>query len=384
MGDKRWQDYKMEACATMLGPKIGYSDLLDEAITAKSIEDQKLRAATSPLRPSSAGYCARRLAYDLDEVRNGTKYEREPMKPATTRLLDLGHAIEMHVLKYFQLLKLDIRYRQQILTFFPIESSDLNLPHQILEGSCDFALMGTGGVGDVKSKGSRFSIAYKSTWDEELEKLAAMESIDRITDTLFYADHLPSLISELGDDFLADNLYQVNLYAMAPFMRERGINHGFVLRYEKNSSRLMEIRFRPSEEILEKVRVKFNTINKAVEAKNPESVEKEFWLGSVKCAFCPHKNICWRENDALKEHFKTYPDKRWPKKIEEESALVHLFKAYEAFSKKQDKFDTFREVLISEMVEKGLFKIELPWGHVYELKKLKTPKEHWELRRSKK
>ena len=381
-----------EMSTVMLGPPCGYTDLLDYEIeleAQKQLEAKREGKGKFPLTPSSSGFCARRLAYDLMEYRGHAVYESTPITPQLYRLFELGHAIEYQSLKTFKLLKVFTqKYKQQVLTFFPIERGIEGLKADLMEGQCDFVFWNEKYkcIGDVKSKKDKFSYAYKTNWDEELDRFDSMDSLVRFSDTAFYADNLDAFIEELGDDFLTDNLYQLNLYAMSDFMKERGIDHCILYRYNKNDSRHMEIRFRPSEKAFNYVRDKYNKINVAVDKKQPESVEKEYFLGSSRCAFCSYNKMCWGDTNALKEHFKTMPGKKWPTdiyKIEDSKDVENDFAEYEdgigaasTLKKKETK-------IIKWLLEKKINKIRLLNGHIYELKMLKTPTPHYELRRGK-
>jgi hypothetical protein len=104
----------------------------------------------------------------------------------------------------------------------------------------------------------------------------------------------------------------------------------------------------------------------------------------MKCAWCPYAKLCWDE-DALKAHFNTYEKKEWPTDINKlkDNILVDLFNVYESPDKKASQADAIETDIIKRLVEAEVKKIKLDNGHVYELKYLKTPKPHFDLRRSK-
>lgn len=380
---------------TILGPPVGYTDLLDYEIAQKLETDKEKRKnrevkGFNPIRPSNSGKCARALANDLMEYRGHVWHDKAVLEPRMHRLFELGHAIEMQALRTFQLLKVvEQRYKQQILTFFPLETANEDTKKEILEGSCDFVFWSEKykAIGDVKSKKDKFSAAYKTNWDEELARFSEFQSLVQLSETAFYADDLVAFINELGpDDFLCDNLFQLNLYALSEFIVQRGVDHCFLYRYNKNDSRHMEIRFRPSKAVYDYVKKKFNTVNVAVDNKNPCSVEKEFWLGSQHCAFCDYKAGCWDE-DALKEYFKQTP-KSWPTdidKLPQCDLLKAEFEKYETASSAGEAAEKHEGNILSVLTDEKVKcrKIKLTNGHVYEVKLLKTPRPHLELRRSK-
>lgn len=380
---------------SVLGPEVGWTDLLDYEITEKLKREQAAKLegkvkGTHPLRPSSAGYCGRRLAYDLMEFRGYANYNKPLLEPHVYRLFELGHAIEWQALKTFHLIPgVTQKYKQQILTFFSLERGVEGQPEEIVEGSTDFVLWNERfkGIGDVKSKKDKFSSAFKTGWDEELERIGMMESVTPLSATAFWVEDLPAFIEELGDDFLNDNLYQLNLYANADFIKSRGIDHAFLYRYCKNDSRHMEIRFKPSVEVYKEVQEKFNAVAIAVDHKKPDIIPKDFVLGSIRCAFCPYQQACWGdEANASKAFYATLPKKKWPTDIHrlaDAEVAASLFEEFEELERMVDKKERVEKEIIKLLDAEDVPKVKLSSGHVYEVKKLKTPRPHFELRRAK-
>lgn len=366
----------------VLGPAVGYTDLLDFEITEKLKGEAKEKFF--PLRPSSAGQCSRRLAYDLMEYYGHEKYEKELQEPNVYRLLSLGHSIEYSALRHFELLMgFKLKYKQQVVTVAQLKSfADEEAP--LIEGSMDVVLWSDKYkcVLDVKSQKDGWSAAYKSRWEETLDKYNEMQSLERIGESAYYADSLDALVEELGDDFLVDNLLQLNLYATSDFAKERKLDHGVIYKYNKNTSHHYEIRFRPSDTLTAKTVKKFQDVYNAVMQKNPELVTKDCQLGSARCAFCPYKAKCWGQ-DALKAWFKTFPKKQWATKSSEVAGVEELFIAYEALEATLDNREKIEQDIIKLLVDKEVRKIKLANGKVWEVKYLKSPKEHFELRRSK-
>lgn len=367
----------------ILGPEISYCELLDHEIQAKLAKD--VSEPKFPLRPSAGGYCARRLAFDLMEYRGHAKYSKEPMDSNVYRLLNLGHSVEYSALRNLELLDgFSLRYKQQVVSLFRLDPTTADPTGRLIEGSVDVVLWSDKYkcVLDVKSAKDGFSAAYKSRWDETLAKYDNMKTLVKLSENGWYADDLEAFIAELNGDFLVDNLVQLNLYACSDFLRERGIDHAVIYKYGKNDSRHYEIRFKPSMALFNKLKDKFNAINQAVEQKDPTSIKCESFLGSMKCAFCPYKGQCW-ETDAKTAWFKTFPKKEWPKDLTTEPELRMLMQLYEGSlidEKRKNKLETD---ILKLMVDKRLRKIKLDNGNVYELKYLKSPSEHFELRRSK-
>jgi len=367
----------------VLGPPVGYTDLLDAEIVDKIAKDETNFGF--PLRPSAAGYCSRRLAYDLMQYKGFAKYEKEKMEPTVYRLLSLGHSVEFSALKHLELLPgFKLRYKQQAVTLFPLKPvGDEAAP--LIEGSVDVVLWSDNYkcLLDVKSQKDGWSVAYKSRWQETLDKYNQMPSLQRIGENAWYADSLDDFVDELGDDFLVDNLLQLNLYVTSTFAKERGIDHAVIYKYNKNTSDHYELRFRPSDKLAKKIKDKFQHIYDKVMEQKPDEVKKDCKLGSMRCAFCPYKDLCWGDNDPLKQWFKTFPKKEWAVGEDKHPTLKPMFKKLLELDKEAEAQETIRENIIQYMLDHKIKKIKLANGYVYELKLLKTPREHFELRRSK-
>lgn len=373
----------------ILGPKKAYTDLLDEAITSRLLEEKKEGRKYHPLRPSNAGKCARQLAYELMEYRGHENYDIPILKPHIDRLFKLGNSVEFASLQGFkQILTFNIKYKQQTVTLFDLDRGLPELSKERVEGSMDLVLISsdTKGVLDIKSKKDSYSVAYKTKWDDELDRFSKMRSLYQFSENAFYADNLGSLLEELGEDYLIENLLQLNMYANSDFLKERGIDHGAIYRYNKNDSRHMEIRFRPCSEVFQYIKEKFNEINIAVDLKKPEKIEKNYIPGSMHCAFCPFAKQCWGDINTLKSWFKTFPFRVFPILLEKTAnakAYKTLFNDYLSFSKLNKKQKEIEMAILKLMLEEKLEKIKLKTGEVFEAKFLKSPKEHFELRRTK-
>ncbi len=380
-----------------LGPQESYCDMIDAAMLA---EEAAKTTKFYPLRPSAAGYCSRRLAYDLMTFNGYGDYGKEIKKPEVLRLLNLGHSIEYSALRNMQKLPgFELKYQQQVTTMFRLDPTAPGEQGKLIEGSMDVVMWSEEhkGLLDVKSVKDGFSSYFSTRWDENCDKYTNMKSLQPFGEPnakgqyrAFYADDLDALISELNGDFLCDNLYQLNLYACSSFLVERGISHGVVYRYGKNDSRHMEIRFRPSQAVYQKTFEKFNSINQAVARRDPESVPKDSFLGSFRCSFCPHSKSCWgADSDATKAWFATFPAKEWPVRLNEISntgardSLGLLFQSYQTEVAHGPEAEKLEEQILKIMTENEINKIQLDNKLVYEVKYLKSPKPHFELRRGK-
>lgn len=369
----------------VLGPKVGYIDLMDTATLEKVAQPTTRR--WNPLRPSAAGYCGRKLAYDFHEYRGNATYEKEHRNADTLRLLDLGNPIEKHVLWQFKDLKsAEVKYTQQVVTFFRLA------PDLLIEGSLDLTLISEEyrAIGDVKSKKDKFSSWSKTNWDETTQKLMNMKSVHAVNERVFWVEDLPAFLEELNDPFFSDNFVQLNGYANTDFCKERNIDNAFILQYNKNDSRLREIRFKPSTEVYEKVRAKFTAVQQAVDVhKDPTLVPKEYTLGSIRCAFCARNTECWGPAaDAQQEYFDTFPSKKWPKDTsylsnELETQLEEAYTDYKAASESAKETEAIEAHICALLDENKISKVKFADGVIYELKLLKSPRPHFELRISK-
>jgi hypothetical protein len=362
----------------ILGPPVGYVDLLNQHTEAKSSGESK---KYMPLRPSSAGKCGRELAYEYDSYKNGTAYPREAMAAETSRIFSLGHSVEYNVNNEFRVVPgLQQKYKQQVVRMFKLDDGT------IIEGSVDNCFFldhevdgkQYRGIVDFKSKKDKFSSWTKSQWDEFNDKLNRLPSVLRISDTAVWIDDLGSFLQEVDDPFLAANFLQLNFYACTDFIKESGIDHGAIIQYNKNDSRLREIRFRPSQEVFDSVRDKFTRAANAITSgAKPDSVPRDYALGSIKCAFCPFKKQCWGENtDALKAWFKTFPYKNWPvdtsKLGDTGTNLEDLFEAYKQIENSEKEKKRIESLICLEMSNAEVEKIKLEDGSVYEMKALAT------------
>jgi hypothetical protein len=284
----------------LLGPPTGYTDILDGYLIEKERKAAEGPRRWNPLRPSASGHCARKLAYEFNEYRGNAKYPGEIKAPSVQRLLSLGHSIEWNILRFCdEVPEWQVKYKQQVLSFFKYSETEW------VEGSLDFVLWSPEYkvVGDVKSKGDRAAKGKgwgRTKWDDMDDTLAKMSTVQRLSDTAFWVDDLPSFLDELDDPFFADNFIQLNMYANSDFLKERGVDHAFVLQSNKNDSRIREVRFRPSELVYEYVKTKYLSIADAIDRhKDPERVEREYSKSSIRCKYCPFKAMCWAKKEEV-------------------------------------------------------------------------------------
>lgn len=348
------------------------------------ITQPEYRKKKSPLRPSSAGECARKLAHMYREHLGLDEVVVEDRKPEIVRLLSLGHYIESHILRFYRdCPDVDAHvYNQQTVGVVEYEDGSLT------EGQIDMCLRTDDhlGVGDAKSKGDKFSKTHKSKWDEDADKYATMKSVVKKSNKFFWIPNLAAFLRELKDPFFAMNFQQVNAYIWSTFLQRRGADHGTIIQYNKNDSRMREFRFRPSKEVYEYVEDKFKGVKENAE-NNLEAVPKEFSLGSVKCAFCPYSSTCWPGQDSKQAFFATFPKKDWPRDTSYlgmvGDQLEELYEAYKEAVELVDISDSVEARITRLMQTNKVKKVRFSDGAIFELKYLKTPRPHVELRRSK-
>lgn len=373
----------------ILGPPTGYTDILNEAtiVNLRKDRDSGKQYQKTPIRPSSAGECARALYMDLLQFSGRAKFETELLSPETVRLFSLGHSVEWNLIdQFYKSGAFEIRYKQQSLSFAYLESKSDPKLAQWFEGSLDMVLWSPQHkcVVDVKSKKDRFSAGHKSAWDDQDEKLGVMKSVQRISDTAYWVEDLEAFLAELNDPFFSANFKQLNMYACSTFLRERGIDHGSIIQYSKNDSRLREVRFKPSLALYEATILKMQNVIRAVDEDKPELAPKEFMLGSVKCAYCKFKNYCWPNVDVTKAFYKTLPAKEWPRDTDRMGKagadIEKLFEARRTKQSAEDERDKLETEILFAMKEKGVEKIRLENGEVW---LAKQNKDAIVLRRSK-
>lgn len=376
----------------VLGPPIGINEMIDyESVAAqhKAIEEGTGWSGT-PLRPSAAGECERALAYSLEAFWKIKDYPVEIKEPNVVRLLDFGNSVEWHLINHIKrYLKgmFEVKYQQQCVSFTQLVSSN-PARSQWIQGNIDLTLSSPEYkcVADVKSKKEKYSSYRDSDWSETDEKYEKLASVQKIGASAFYVEDLAAFIKEVRDPFLAMNLYQLNLYAHSQFLKERGFNFCSLLYYNKNTSVLRELRFKPSEELAQYVIEKFTRVFQLVDEGRTEDTKREFMPPSIKCAFCQHKATCWPETDALKMFFKSLPPKEWPKdtnRLDNGSQLEDLFTSYKQVCDSEVAATKLEEDICKVLVESGIRKIRFEDKTVYEVKWYKTPREGFRLKRSK-
>lgn len=380
----------------ILGPELGYTNMLDYYTTEAQVKarEEGKDYQKMPLRPSSAGQCARALAYSLSEFWKFAKYDKPIREPNVQRLLGLGHNIEYHLIREIKTyLKehFEVRYEQQTLLFTELRSdANPHRNHQLM-GSIDFTLWSKNykAVCDSKSKGNKYSSYRDSKWQEDNDRLARCRTVTTIGDSAYWVEDVEAFLYEHGDAFLADNVLQINLYACNEFLKGQGFDHCSLWYYCKNDSKLRELRFKPSQKLAEYVLNKFAEVFAAVDglgAEGPAAIEKEFILGSMKCAFCEYKKECWPQDDPLRLFFKTLDKKAWPvdsNKLDAVEEVEELYQEYALAAVATERMKVIEARLCELLIGEQVNKVRFADKEIYEVKFYKSPFEHFELRRGK-
>ena len=376
----------------LLGPEVSFVDILDLRLHDKSIEENQDRKRYFPLRPSSSGKCQRALAYALQEYLGLKQYPKEPKPGNVMRLLSFGHALEPDVIQHFRkncddLFK--VRYEQQSVAAFTVNDETGTYPEledRLIEGSMDFAFISDEHkcLVDLKSKKVKFSKFFSDNWEETDEMLAESGLAEPIGDssTGWWIPDIEAFVDYLDevDPFFAKNFWQLNFYASTHFAKSRGIEFACILQYAKNDSRMREIRFAPSDDLLERTRQRFQGAVDAVTEGNMHKAKREYMHGSISCAFCEFKTDCWKSKkvDAKQEYFDThFPKKRWPDDItrlkprEVAHELEELYVTLQETSANKKLLELTEREITSLMRELGIWKIKFKDGKIWKLKELK-------------
>lgn len=379
----------------MKGPEVGYVDIVDEYFREQLVAqvEQGTDISKTPLRPSASGACTRELAFQLMEFHKLAKYERKANEPELDRIFKLGHVIESKLIRdmreALKSIGMEIKYTQQVLSFERLIADKNPNLSQWLEGSTDLVLISDKFkcIADIKTKKDKFSTYRESNWSETDTKFAKMKTINHISNKAYWVEDLPAFLDEVNDPYLAANFLQLNLYAMNPFITERGIDHGAIIQYNKNDSRIREIRFNPSKDLYLYVINKMQTALTAVDEGDPMLAPQEFQLGSTKCAFCAYAKYCRPADDTLRAFFKTLPKKSWPTNTDRMGddglVLEELYEQYVEATNNASNAKKIADEMIEVLLELKVNKVKFSDNEVYEVKLYKSPNEHFELKRSK-
>lgn len=344
------------------GP-TSYVKLLDEVMLRRTAAQKP----GMPIRPSNAGSCARKMAYEYLGYLGKIPVKVEERKPSVERLLSLGHFVEDHLVQDLkEVPDMSVRFTQQLVEMFTLPGG------LTVEGSTDAVTWSDEirGVLDVKSIGDRWHAAFSSKWDGLLDTYRNF-AVEFDTNS-FFVDDLHQFLLDIGtDDSLYKNLVQLNLYACCDFLQKRGVDHASIIRYNKNNSQLMEIRFVPDMRVFEQTKERLSLVEKAGLEGDIEIAPKERVLGQLDCAYCLYKANCWPK--AQKKDFYSNGKKYWATRtseLEKGTDLEALFLERERLEKEAVALVNIDREIIKLIDGHGVSKIKLDNGAVYEVKLL--------------
>lgn len=360
--------------ANIPGPR-SYVELLDEVMERRTAEGNA--RVSTPIRPSNAGACTRRIAHDYLAYLGKAEKIEETRKPSVERLLKLGHFIEEHLVDDLkEIPEMGVRFQQQLVEMFELPGGTR------VEGSLDAFMWAEDvrGVLDVKSIGDRWHNHFNSKWDSLLSSYRPLAA--EFGANSFYVEDLAKFLKAIGsDDSLYKNLIQLNLYACTDFLQKRKVDHASIIRYNKNNSALMEIRFKPSMEVFESTRSRLAAVETAGAEGDATLAPKERVLGQLDCTYCPYKSKCWPA--AKPKDFYGKDGKRWATKIgqlEKAEELTELFNHRASAEAAAEDLALIDRHIIQLLDGHNIMKVKLDSGEVFEVK---TLAKSVELRRSK-
>ncbi len=356
------------------GPQ-SYVELLDE-VMARRTEDSAKQNST-PIRPSNAGTCTRRIAHDYLAYLGKAPKAEEQRKPSVERLLKLGHFIEEHLVDDLKEIPgMGVRFQQQLVEMFELPGGTR------VEGSLDAFMWAEDvrGVLDVKSMGDRWHNHFNSKWDSLI--VSYRPHAVEFGPNSFYTDDLGKFLKAIGtDDSLYKNLVQLNLYACTEFLQKRKCDHAAIIRYNKNNSALMEIRFKPSLDVYDETKRRMALVEEAGSTGDLSKVPKERVLGQLDCTYCPYKAKCWPT--AKPKDFYGPNNKNWATKtsqLEKEGEVEALFEHRASAEAAAEDLLLIDKHIILLLDGHNIKKVKLNNGDVFEVK---TLAKSVELRRSK-
>lgn len=348
----------------MNGP-TSYVELLNSILIEKDLE----RDIGNPLRPSNAGACARRIAHEFAGFLGLEEIVKEKRKPSVLRLLNLGHFIESQVVEDFKdMPAFKVKYTQQEVDIFTLPFGTEVTGHTDLGIFAD----GVAGILDVKSMGDRWEAAFVSKWEKLIAFYSRLSCVEHFGEDSFWVEDLGVFLEAIGtDDSLYKNLVQLNLYACCDFLKKKRVDHGSIIRYNKNNSKLMEIRFKPSQEVFNKTEDRFKLIESACQHEDVKLVPKERVLGSTDCAYCLYRPKCWPKA-SREEIYAGSPKKKWAIEAADISeAFAFKLSQYQVVEEHSFDKDELEKAIILDLDQAGVSKVKLG-KVVYEVKHLKS------------
>ncbi len=111
-------------------------------------------------------------------------------------------------------------------------------------------------------------------------------------------------------------------------------------------------------------------------------------LGGIRCSYCRFANECRPGIDTKQAYFDTWPERKLPTGLDHNNCLegISLDEAYDVIKGEKasnDAFSAAESFICKIMEDNKIKKLRFADGEVYECKLLKSPRPHFELRRSK-
>jgi len=381
---------------TIPGPPA-ITDLFAAGVEADLAEKEEKRKKFElerfPLSPSQFGGCGRNLAIDLAEFCGLKLYKKEMLNSRATKKFSRGHTIEYSLLRQFGFAVPSVKqsHKQQV-----IHMADTPDGKYVIGGSIDALLSTPDGnmIMDVKSKGTFYSVAYSDKFREEFEEIGMMEGVEKFGTDAYYIHDIDEFFHNFDrDNFLSGYFLQLNAYGAAPwsqnyknnlFPDHRGICAVSLYFENKNNHQDVELRWAPSQTLYKYAVDRMQAIYKwvAIDKKDPLKYPTEYILGSLRCKLCARKENCWPGE----KHPWIGPKKRWGKdtfKLKDGAKLEEVYKKFKPALNSGKVANQYAAEIMALMEEMKVNKVTFSDGFVYEMKFLKSPKPHTELRRSK-
>jgi hypothetical protein len=371
------------------------ADLLDLGIEEeiKKEDKERLKGNTRrfPLSPSQFGACGRSLAMGLAEFVGMGIFPLELLDPRAKRRFSRGYDIEYSMMKQLRkYIPIDQGFGQQYL-----EMDETQDGKYVIGGSLDTLFITEEAlIVDIKSKADYWSASHTGAFEELFSKIRDMQGVTEFGERSFFIHDIEKFYDIFPkDDFISRYFLQLNSYGACAWARNFrsnlfpghvGIKAVSLLFENKNNHIMAEVRWVPSVKLYDFAIAKMKDIYQwvAIDKKPADKYPADFTLGSVNCRLCPRKAACCGDT----RHPYNGPKKKWPTdtdKVAGGPKIEQIYLSYKNALTGKTEHDTLELELIKVLVESGETKFRFPDGKVYEIKYLKTPSPHYELRPSK-
>lgn len=364
---------------------------MEQEIKKEEAERQAGKSHRFPLSPSQFGACGRQLAINLAETVGLGIYPIEPMDARAKRRFTRGYDIEYSLIKQLKRYVPIVQgFGQQYLAMDLTQDGKYSIG-----GSLDTIFMTNEHmIVDIKSKATYFSSYMSDSFEETFDKIRNMPGVREFGARSFYIENIEDFYEIYPkDDFLSRYFLQLNAYGACDwatsfrsnlFPGVVGISAVALLFENKNNHVMAELRWKPSQKLYKFAVNKMKDIYQWVvmDKKDPLQYKADFTLGTLACRLCPRKASCWGDT----RHPYTGPKKKWAvdsQNTHNGAALEETYKKYKEALTDKAEHDRLELELIKEMTESKETKVRFSDGYIYELKELKSPKPHMELRRGK-